>query len=215
MRRPTRRDVLQTAAALAAIPAKAQSRGARPLTLWYRQPATKWESEALPVGNGQLGAMVFGGVAQERLQLNEHSLWSGHREVIDSAETPAALAKVRQLLFEGKYTEAQQTASREMMLRPQGPAPSYQSLGDLLIDFDHGDRAEDYRRELDLDTAIVRIEYRIGDARYTREVFVSPSFLMIRLEASAAGALGFSVRLQREENADVQYQPGGILMRGR
>src|SRR5215471_7186876 len=114
MHRPTRRDLLQTAAALAVIPAKAQPRAARTLTLWYRKPATKWESEALPVGNGKLGAMVFGGVGQEHLQLNEHSLWSGHPEVIDSPKTLEALPKVRQLLFEGKYAEAQQMASRDM-----------------------------------------------------------------------------------------------------
>src|SRR5690349_6304221 len=87
----TRRELL----ALAAATATAQERAAfGPLTLWYRKPATKWESEALPVGNGNVGAMVFGGVGVERLHLNEHSLWSGHRETIDGPQTLEALPKV-------------------------------------------------------------------------------------------------------------------------
>jgi len=216
MRRPSRRELLQTAAALASVPARGQTRGARPLTLWYRKPATKWESEALPVGNGNIGAMVFGGIGQEHLQLNEHSLWSGHPEVIDSPKTLEALPKVRRLLFEGKYTEAQEAASRDMMLRPRGPAPSYQSLGDLLIDFDHGDEAEDYRRELDLETGIVRIEYRVAGVRFTREIFASQFYdvLMVRLEADRPGALAFSARMTREENAQVEYLPGRIVLFG-
>ena len=127
----TRRELL----ALAAATASAQERAAvGPLTLWYRKPATKWESEALPVGNGNVGAMIFGGLGQERLQLNEHSLWSGHRETIDGPETLEALPKVRQLLFEGKYSEAQAMASRDMMLKNRGTAAAYQTLGDLWID---------------------------------------------------------------------------------
>src|SRR3954464_14215748 len=101
---------------LAALAAPAQERTGQPLTLWYRTPATKWESEALPVGNGWLGAMVFGGVGQERLQLNEHSLWSGHPEDLDGPKTLEALPKVRQLLFDGKFSEAQAMASSEMMV---------------------------------------------------------------------------------------------------
>jgi alpha-L-fucosidase 2 len=216
MRRTTRRELLQTAAAFAAIPAKARSRAPRPLTLWYRQPATKWENEALPVGNGNLGAMVFGGVGHERLQLNEHSLWSGRPEVIDSPKTLEALPKVRQLLFEGKYSEAQEAASRDMMLRPRGPAPAYQSLGDLFIDFDHGDAAEDYRRELDLDTGIIRIEYRVAGVRYTREMFASLAdrVIFVRLEADRPGALAFSVRFEREENAIADYRRNRIDISG-
>jgi alpha-L-fucosidase 2 len=160
--------------------------------------------------------MVFGGVGHEQLQLNEHSLWSGRPEVIDSPKTLEALPKVRQLLFEGKYTEAQQMASRDMMLRTPTPAPTYQSLGDLLIDFDHGDDAEDYRRELDLDTGIVRIEYRVAGVRFRREIFASQSYgvIMVRLEADRDGALAFSARMQREENAHFEYLPSRIVMFG-
>ena len=150
----TTRRGLMVGAALSAIGAHGQERAAgQPLTLWYRKPASKWESEALPIGNGSLGAMVFGQVEHERLQLNEHSLWSGHPEVLDGPETLEALPKVRQLLFEGKYSEAQAMASRDMMLHTRATPASYQTLGDLLLDFAHGDQAEGYRRSLDLDTA--------------------------------------------------------------
>src|SRR3954471_10909101 len=173
MSKTTRRELI-VGAALSAIGASAQDRATgHPLTLWYRKPATKWESEALPIGNGSLGAMVFGGVEHERLQLNEHSLWSGHPEVLDGPQTLEALPKVRQLLFDGKYSEAQAMASRDMMLRVRATPASYQTLGDLLLDFAHGDAAEGYRRSLDLDTGIARVEYTIFGTRYTREVFAS------------------------------------------
>src|ERR1041384_2768337 len=101
----TRRELIGSA--LSALAAGAQQKPLGALTLWYRKPATKWESEALPIGNGRLGAMIFGGAEHERLQLNEHTLWSGHPEVLDSPATAEALPKVRQLLFAGKYSEAQ------------------------------------------------------------------------------------------------------------
>jgi len=104
----TRREAMKTAGgALAAPRASAATRSTGPLTLWYRKPALNWEREALPVGNGNLGAMVFGGVAKERIQLNEHSLWSGRREDIDSPQTLEYLPKVRQLLFDGLYLSLQ------------------------------------------------------------------------------------------------------------
>lgn len=210
----TRRELLALAAAATAT---GQERGSgQPLTLWYRKPALKWESEALPIGNGNVGAMIFGGVAQERLQLNEHSLWSGHRETIDGPETLQALPKVRQLLFEGKYSEAQTVASREMMLRNRGTLASYQTLGDLWIEFAHGDAAEGYRRSLDLDTAIARVEYLAGGVRYTREYFSShpDQAIVMRIAADKPGALSFKLKLTREENATVAYDGGRASMRG-
>ncbi len=118
----SRRQLLQgVGAALTALPLAGQSAagGERPV-LWYKAPAKEW-TQALPVGNGNLGAMVFGGIEQERLQLNEHSLWSGHAVEIDSPHTLEVLPQVRQLLFDGKYMEAQQLASREMMVRTRVP----------------------------------------------------------------------------------------------
>src|SRR5271157_4340071 len=118
--RPTRRQLMQgIGAAFALRPAAAQPQQNRDgaLTLWYRSPANEW-TEALPIGNGVLGAMVFGGVEHERLQLNEHTLWSGHHVEDDNADAREAVQKIRQLLFEGKYAEA------NSMGRPPGPPPS-------------------------------------------------------------------------------------------
>src|SRR5215831_9329925 len=100
----TRRRLLQTASAAIAL-RSASAQNASPLTLWFRQPAKVW-TEALPVGNGTLGAMVFGGVEQERLQLNEHTLWSGHRFDDDTALARETIAEMRKLLLEGKFAEA-------------------------------------------------------------------------------------------------------------
>src|SRR5271157_3609681 len=106
--KPTRRQLLRNAAlALAARPAAIEAQPADPsaLTLWYRQPAKVW-TEALPIGNGNLGAMVFGGVQHERIQLNEHTLWSGGPVLEDSADARDAIAQIRKLLLEGKFAEA-------------------------------------------------------------------------------------------------------------
>ena len=208
-------------AAFALRPAAAQPQQNRDgaLTLWYRTPANEW-TEALPIGNGVLGAMVFGGVEHERLQLNEHTLWSGHHVEDDNADAREAVRKIRQLLFEGKYAEA------NSMGRPPGPAPnparlaaraSYQTLGDLLLDFDHAGQPEDYRRELNLDTGMARVEYRVGGARFSREVFASQpdQAVFVRLECDRPGGLSFSGQLKREAGAQLESAaPNRIVMRG-
>jgi alpha-L-fucosidase 2 len=222
VKKTTRRELMQGAgAALALLPAAAQRGPAAaeksPLTLWYRASAAKWESEALPIGNGNLGAMVFGGVEHERLQLNEHSLWSGHPEEADSAQTLEYLPQVRRLLFEGKYAEANQMAARSMIVRAGATPASYQTLGDLLLDFRPGAAVEDYRRELNLDTGIARVEYRAGGARMVREAFASQpaQAIVVRIESDRPGAVAFAARLQREENAKVDYAaPNRMVMRG-
>ena len=215
---PTRREVIQTVGlALTGLPVAAQTQAAGPHTLWYRKPATNWEREALPVGNGNLGAMVFGGVPKERIQLNEHSLWSGHREDVDNPQTLEYLPKVRQLLFEGKYAEANQMAARSMIVRARTAPASYQTLGDLTLEFRHTEAALDYRRELDLDTGIARVTYRADGARFTREVFAShpDQAIVVRLESEKPGGLAFAARLSRPAEAKIEYSaPGRIVMRG-
>lgn len=164
--------------------------------LWYDEPAAAWTS-ALPVGNGRLGAMVFGGVPSERLQLNEDTLWAGTPESRDRTGAAQHLAEVRRLLFAGEVVSAQQLAQRELM----GPEKnvSYQTLGDLVIDLEHTGEAVDYRRWLDLDTGIAGVRYRVGATTFTREVFASAPdrVLIVRLTADARGALSGTARMTR------------------
>lgn len=195
-------------------------------TLWYRQPAANW-NEALPVGNGRLGAMIFGGVHRERLQLNEDSLWSGAPQDADNPAALEVLPRIRELLFAGKYGEAERLANRNLICRGAGsghgrgakvPYGCYQTLGDLHLDFTHpaGEPAH-YRRELDLATATARVSYEVDGVRFTREVFAShpDQALVVRLTASRRGALNFRAQLSRSEAATVT--PAGreqLLLRG-
>ncbi|TGX55752.1 glycoside hydrolase family 95 protein [Sphingomonas gei] len=171
--------------------------------LWYRQPAEKW-TEALPVGNGRAGAMVFGGVARERLQLNEDTLWSGgpYNPVNPSAH--AALPEVRRLIFAGLYAEAQALADAKLMARPLKQM-AYQTAGDLLIEMPQLAQAEirDYERELDLDAALATTRFAANGTRFHREVVACPirQIIAVRLSSDRSGAisceLGLSSPLQR------------------
>jgi alpha-L-fucosidase 2 len=179
------------------------------LLLWYAKPAEQW-IEALPVGNGRLGCMVFGGVGAERLQLNEDSVWSGSPNDNDNPEALAALPEVRRLLFEGKYQQADALALRKLICKGVGsnqgsgasaPFGCYQTLGDLSLTFDAQGQPTEYRRELDLDTAIAKVTYRLGDAVFTREVFSSAprQTLAVRITCDKPGRISFTARLTRPE----------------
>jgi alpha-L-fucosidase 2 len=173
-------------------------------TLWYTQPAAQWD-HAMPVGNGRLGAMVFGNVNRERIQLNEHTLWMGGRMDRDNPEALKHLPEVRRLLFAGKPVEAYRLADKHLMGRPQR-LQSYQTLADLRLTFDHEEQISDYRRELDLDTGIVRVSYRAGDTVITREVLAShpDQAIVIRVTASRPGVLTFSFWLDRSQDATTE-----------
>src|SRR5262249_9071504 len=125
--------------------------------LWYRQPAASW-TEALPIGNGRLGAMIFGSVGSERIQLNEDTIWAGERRDRNNPEGAKNLAEVRRLLFAGKPKEAEELAEKTIIAIPKR-MPPYQPLGDFLIRFSGQPEASEYRRELDLDSGIVPITY--------------------------------------------------------
>jgi alpha-L-fucosidase 2 len=208
---------------LASVTALAAEGQPGPLALWYRQPAAKWV-EALPVGNGRLGAMVFGGAQKERLQLNEDSLWSGQpRPDADRPEAYKALPEIRKLLAEGKYADAASLTNKSMTNQGGGfdgaYNGSYTTLGDLTLDLANvgKDAPADYRRSLDLDTAVARVEYKAGDVRYTREVFSSApdQVLVVRLAADKPGALAFTAALATPQDAKVE--PSGadtLMMRG-
>jgi alpha-L-fucosidase 2 len=195
------------------------------LTLWYRQPAKEW-TQALPVGNGRLGAMVFGGVDKERLQLNEVSLWSGSPQDADNPEALAALHEVRKLIFDGKYREANAIANKKLVCKGAGSRGasgtrsqygSYQTLGDLTLSFDGTGETSDYRRELDLDTAIAAVSYRQEGATFRRQVFSSApdQVVVVRLTCDKPGRIGFTVNLSRPERFTTNVEgTNGLVMTG-
>ncbi len=166
---------------------------AEPLQLWYRQPAQQWV-EALPVGNGRIGAMVFGRVAEERIQFNEHTLWIGEPRDYSRPGASNHLAAIRQLLFDGKQKEAEQLAMREFMGAPLRQMP-YQPFADLRLQFPGHTNGFEYRRELNLDEAIVRTSYKVGVVRHERETFASApdQVLVTRIAADLKGQVSFEI----------------------
>ena len=184
--------------------------------LWYDKPAAKWE-EALPVGNGRLGAMVFGGLATERLQLNEGTLWAGGPYDPVNPEARAALPEARRLIAEGRYKEADALLSAKVMARPLHQMP-YQTVGDLLLAFPETGAPADYRRELDLDTATASVSYTHEGVRFTREVFASApdNVIAVRLTADKPGRISLVASMKTPMAATVTTAEGDTLvMRGR
>ncbi len=219
----TRRKALKfMGAAGMAAPALASGAGAAatwdtpsPLTLWYRQPATVW-TEALAVGNGRLGGMVFGGVAKEQVQLNEDTLWSGGPYSLINPEAWDALAEVRALIAAGRYAEAEAMANARMMGKPVRQM-SFQTLGDLWLEFQGLGAVHDYRRALDLDSAVATTRFQMGDSLHTREIFVSPvdQVLVVRLSATGTGRIDVDVGLTTPHAAEVRADAADLLaMRG-
>jgi alpha-L-fucosidase 2 len=200
------------------------------LSLWYRAPAAdrpltprpagpnaaaEWV-RALPVGNGRLGAMVFGGVVHERLQLNEDTLWAGRPYDPVNPDAKAALPEVRRLLIERRYSDAAALASQRVMAKPLAQMP-YQTLGDLGLTFADVDAVERYRRDLDLSTATAHVSYTVGGVTFDREVFASApdQVIVLRLTASRPGRISFEARLRTPQRATVEATADGdIVMRG-
>ncbi len=163
--------------------------------LWYTAPAAKWES-ALPLGNGHIGAMVFGGTADERIQFNESTLWTGQPHDYVRAGAIDALPEIRRLLAEGKVSEAAALGKQKFLSDPVRQK-AYQPFGDIRLRFAGHEAAIDYRRDLDLSTAIARVTYRVGETTFTREVFTShpANALVVRLTADKPGQLTFTLKL--------------------
>lgn len=227
MRKTSRRDFLEAIPAAAAFTALQSTAAAAadpgPLSLWYSQPAGKWE-EALPVGNGRLGAMIFGGVDKERLQLNEITVWSGSLEPnADKPEAYKSLPAIRQLIDEGKYADAGKMVSAERLCLKGGrfgrdSYGSYQTLGDL--NFDFGARSgpvTGYRRWLDIEQAIAGVTWQEGRDTWTREIFSSAvdRALVMRIVCSRKGAVSFAATLGRVKFAETKPTGAdGLLMTG-
>jgi alpha-L-fucosidase 2 len=175
--------------------------------LWYRQPARVW-TEALPVGNGRLGAMIFGGVADERMQLNIDSLWDGAPVNSDNPKALESLPEVRRLLFEGKSKEASALAGTAMLGIPNRISP-YQTLGELYLEAPGSNGASGYTRSLDLDTAIASVSYQSGDITHTRETFASAvnQVIVSRFSASQKGGVSLKLTLKRLTDAKPVSDP--------
>ena len=176
--------------ATAAIPAAAApGKKGNSHILWYDKPATMW-TEALPIGNSRLGAMVYGTPAADRLQLNEETIWAGRPNNNANPEAREYLPKVRELVWQGKYKEAQDMATAHVMAKTNSGMP-YQPFGDLYINFPGQDNYTDYRRELSLDSARVVTEYKSGGVNFKREYIssLSGNVIMVHLTADRKGMI--------------------------
>jgi len=188
-------------AQLVSTPEQIHSNAFNPSTLlWYDQPARKWE-EALPVGNGRLGAMVFGKNKEERIQLNEETYWSGgpYSTVVKGGYQ--YLKEIQQKVFDGKFLEAHNLFGRQLMGYPV-EQQKYQSLGNLHLFFKNQDSVTAYKRWLDLATGIAGVSYESEGIRYQRETFASApgQVIVVRLTASKPGSISFTANLRGERN---------------
>lgn len=217
--------LLLAAMALTVVPGSCANEAGAPhnqMLLWYRQPAATW-NEALPVGNGRLGAMVFGGIEHERIQLNEESIWSGCKQNSDNPEALKYLPLVRDLINQGKYVKAARIVQEKLICIGDADIDgaykaygSYQMLGDLSLHFAGSGVVKNYRRELDLENACARVHYVIGDVTYDREIFSSAVHhcIVIRLTADKPGKLSFTAQLSRPECAEISADAGDLVMAG-
>jgi len=215
---PGRRTFLECLLAAGTLPlwrsglaAQSPAPGA-PLRLHYTRPARQWV-EALPIGNGRLGAMVFGGLGVEHLQLNEDTLWSGGPSTWNSDKARDVLPEIRALIAAGRFVEADAAAKRMM-----GPfTQSYLPLGDLHVTMEHGDIGRDYVRALDLATGEATVRYRLGDATFTRSMIASgpDQVVALRLTCDQRGSLRCGVRLSSALRAAASMDGDALVLAGR
>ncbi len=194
---------------------------------FFDRPAKLWE-ESLPLGNGRIGMMPDGGIDKETIVLNELSLWSGGKQDADNPQASRYLPHIRQLLFEGRNDEAQELMYNTFVCKGEGsalgngadaPYGSYQLLGNLHINYHHSDNTEnpeEYRRELNLNTAVSTITYKQGNTRYTRESFTSfaSDLGVIYLTADIDRMLHFSLKMNRPERYGLSIDGNDLIMKG-
>jgi alpha-L-fucosidase 2 len=211
---------------LLGVSAASQPSASSSLLVWYAHPAREW-NEALPIGNGRLAAMIFGGVGRERVQLNEESFWSGGPYDPSRPDAAKALTEIRRLVFAGEYMKAHTLHARTQMGMPVEQM-KYAPLANLVLQFPDRGGFSAYRRELDIDKALASVTYRIGDVEYAREYFSSPidQVIVIRLTASKPGSITFVANLQGVRNTEhsnygTDYfmmdgeQPNSLILHGR
>jgi alpha-L-fucosidase 2 len=200
---------LLTAAKPAASPATT------PLKLWYARPAANW-NEALPIGNGRLGAMVFGGPAQERLQLNEATIWAGGPNNNVKPDALPVIRQLRELLLSGQQEAAQSVALAQM--KPYGNSGMpYQMAANLYLDFPGHDQATNYYRDLDIGRAVATVRYQLDGVTYQRETFSSfpDQVLILRLTASKPGRLSFRLSENTLVKYELRAENGQLVLDGR
>ena len=163
------------------------------MKLWYKTPAGKTWENAMPIGNGRQGAMIYGNAEKETIQLNEHTVWSGSPNRNDNPMALDSLALIRQLIFDGKRKDAEKTAGRSIITK-KSHGQKFEPVGSLQLTFDGHDKFSNYYRELDLDRAVTKTSYTVDDVTYTREAFASfpDRVVVMRLTASKPGKLSFA-----------------------
>ncbi len=207
-----KRNTLLFLILLLVLPLNALSQ--QPLLLWYDQPAQSW-NEALPIGNGRLGAMIFGNPQKERIQLNEESLWAGSPLNNNNPEALKNLPEIRRLILNDSLTEAVQLANKTLLGTPPR-IRSYQTLGDLYIEYPSGTPVSRYKRELDIHTGICRTSWEANQTQYLQTVFASApdNIIIIRLQAKGSDKLNLSVSLTRQQDAQVTASGNTLFMTG-
>ncbi|RTE53919.1 glycoside hydrolase family 95 protein [Arenibacter aquaticus] len=172
-------------------------------SLWYTSPASKW-MEALPIGNGRLGAMVFGGVKEEKLQLNEESVWAGPPIPENRVGAHKSVEKARELIFQGDYQEANKLVQDDVM-GPRIAPRSYQTLGDLVMNFNLQGEPQNYKRELNLNNAIAKTSFTVNGVNYTREYFSSAidDAIVVVLTADQPKSISLELELLRKADFEV------------
>ena len=185
------------------------------LKLWYDKPANEW-TEALPIGNGSFGGMVFGRVDSERVQLNDDTFWTGKQYDPNNPKALPNLPKVRELIKTGKYQDAMDLANQKLMGN-HVDLMKYQPLGDLRLFFNGHDNFTNYKRELDLERAVVKISYDVNGIKYTREIFSSypDQVLVYHFRSDKPGAISFKATLNSKQTFISKTSDDKLIMNGR
>jgi len=173
------------------------------LKLWYNKPAKQWV-EALPIGNGRLGAMVFGNPSEEKIQLNEITVWAGQPNRNDNPGAKETLPKVRQLIFEGKYKEAQDLVNEKFITKISHGMP-YQTAGNINLSFQGHENFTNYYRELNIENAVTTTLYDVDGVTFKREVFASfpDQVIIVRITASKPGKINFTASMKHPGKVDI------------
>ena len=188
------------------------------MKLWYDSPASLWV-EALPIGNGAIGAMVFGDPVNEQFQLNEETVWGGSPYNNTNPKAKESLGEIRDLIFQGKNVKAQELCGPAICAPNGANGMPYQTVGSLMLDFDGTSDYTEYYRDLDISKAVATTRFRVGDTEYTREAFTSfpDRLLVVRLTASQKGKISFTARYETPYTGTTSSTPARneLLLQGK